>query len=951
MTGYVRKDTTNNIADGNVINAADLDSEFDGVQAAFNASTGHKHDGTASEGATINSLGPTQDVTISASLIAPKTTNFVDIGSSGLKFKDMFLAGNSSIGGTLAVTGVATFTAQPILSSLTASRAVFSDGSKGLVSNAITGTGNVVMSASPTLTGTIGGASLTLSSLTSGRVTYAGTSGLLQDSANLTFNGTTLTANTLNLTNALGTTYGGTGLTSFTANGVVYASSSSALATGSALTFDGAGTLVSGVGGTGTNNSLLRLNGSDASSYGSYIQFQRNSVNKWTIGTDSGINGGTSDDLTIFGTASQRFYANSTEQMRLTSTGLGIGTSSPGYKLQTVGQAYFGTGGGTTQIRLGNDTAANYWSLGRDNVTTGDLVFQNQTTEQMRLDASGNLGIGVTTPSTYGKLVVWGGNAFIQSTTAGVGAKITLSDTNNAVTVESSPVGVATDMIFKTSTVTRMTLDNLGNLGLGVTPSAWSGLKAFEFGGVGSSLSSAANNNVFLSANAWYNGTNWRYGITAAASQYQSFSGAHIWYNAPSGTAGNAITFTQAMTLDASGNLGIGTSSPGVKLDVSDTSAQIRATSSTGTNICWGNYNNTGGSLRVGLESSSGGALLFGSTAYSGIIGTTGAYPLAFGTSATQRMALDSSGNLGIGTSSPGAKLDVFSSGATLAKFTRDLATDATLQIGADNDGPIIEASGINTMRFFTSAAERMRLDASGNLIVGGTSAVYTNTNRGNISINGASTAILGLSTGGSGRAYLYTDGSRLDLLNTQNDALTFGTNNTEQIRLDSSGNLLVGGTAARGTTVGTKHLDLFDGTAPAGTLTNGVSLYSSSGDLQFMDSAGNGYAVGFRNIPQNVQTGSYTLVLADAGKHIYRGSGTAATWTIPANSSVAYAIGTRINFINLSTTSVSIAITTDTMYLSSAGTTGTRTLARYGVAEAIKITSTSWLISGTGLT
>jgi hypothetical protein len=109
--------------------------------------------------------------------------------------------------------------------------------------------------------------------------------------------------------------------------------------------------------------------------------------------------------------------------------------------------------------------------------------------------------------------------------------------------------------------------------------------------------------------------------------------------------------------------------------------------------------------------------------------------------------------------------------------------------------------------------------------------------------------------------------------------------------------------------------------------------------------------SVGFRNIPQNAQTGNYTLVLADSGKHIYRGSGSSATWTIPANSSVAYAIGTAITFINLSATSVSIAITTDTMYLSSAGTTGTRTLAQYGSATAIKITSTTWLISGSGLT
>lgn len=113
----------------------------------------------------------------------------------------------------------------------------------------------------------------------------------------------------------------------------------------------------------------------------------------------------------------------------------------------------------------------------------------------------------------------------------------------------------------------------------------------------------------------------------------------------------------------------------------------------------------------------------------------------------------------------------------------------------------------------------------------------------------------------------------------------------------------------------------------------------------------GEDVTLGYLNVPQNAQTGSYTLVLADAGKHIYRGSGSAATWTIPANSSVAYPIGTALTFINLSATSVSIAITTDTMYLSSAGTTGTRTLAQYGSATAVKITSTSWIISGSGLT
>ena len=111
--------------------------------------------------------------------------------------------------------------------------------------------------------------------------------------------------------------------------------------------------------------------------------------------------------------------------------------------------------------------------------------------------------------------------------------------------------------------------------------------------------------------------------------------------------------------------------------------------------------------------------------------------------------------------------------------------------------------------------------------------------------------------------------------------------------------------------------------------------------------------AVGFRNIPQNSQSAAYTLVLADAGKHIFHPSGdaNARTYTIPANSSVAYPIGTAVTFINMTSQVVTIAITTDTMYLSSAGTTGSRSLAQYGSATAIKITSTNWLISGSGLT
>jgi hypothetical protein len=111
--------------------------------------------------------------------------------------------------------------------------------------------------------------------------------------------------------------------------------------------------------------------------------------------------------------------------------------------------------------------------------------------------------------------------------------------------------------------------------------------------------------------------------------------------------------------------------------------------------------------------------------------------------------------------------------------------------------------------------------------------------------------------------------------------------------------------------------------------------------------------AVGFRNVPQNSQSAAYTLVLADAGKHIFHpvGDNNARTFTIPANSSVAYPIGTAITFINMAVANVTIAITTDTLKLSPAGTTGSRTLATNGSATCIKITSTEWLISGSGLT
>jgi hypothetical protein len=107
---------------------------------------------------------------------------------------------------------------------------------------------------------------------------------------------------------------------------------------------------------------------------------------------------------------------------------------------------------------------------------------------------------------------------------------------------------------------------------------------------------------------------------------------------------------------------------------------------------------------------------------------------------------------------------------------------------------------------------------------------------------------------------------------------------------------------------------------------------------------------IGFKGIPQNVQTDHYTLVLADAGKHIIQ-NGASKTVTIPANASVAFPVGTVVTFVAGDT--MTIAITTDTLFLAGTGfaTTGSRTLAAGGIATAIKTGSAGWVISGVGLT
>jgi hypothetical protein len=121
MAGYTRQDTANNISNNSIIDADDLDGEFNAIEGAFNGTTGHVHDGTSGSGAPILKLGPGQDIVIGTTTALPKTTATVDLGSTSAKFKNAYLSGaiasatssttgNAAVGGTLGVTGATTLT-------------------------------------------------------------------------------------------------------------------------------------------------------------------------------------------------------------------------------------------------------------------------------------------------------------------------------------------------------------------------------------------------------------------------------------------------------------------------------------------------------------------------------------------------------------------------------------------------------------------------------------------------------------------------------------------------------------------------------------------------------------------------------------------------------------------------------------------------------------------------
>lgn len=216
-----------------------------------------------------------------------------------------------------------------------------------------------------------------------------------------------------------------------------------------------------------------------------------------------------------------------------------------------------------------------------------------------------------------------------------------------------------------------------------------------------------------------------------------------------------------------------------------------------------------------------------------------------------------------------------------------------------------------------------------------------------------AYSASTGLSLSGGGAFAI--DSTVMTLTGVQTATNKTFTSPTINAVLDTGGNPAVTYTATASAVNGLTFSNAATGTGPT------IAASGSDTDVDLL-LAGKGagvvrvktFEVGFRHIPQNSQSADYTAVAEDSGKHILHPAAdtTARVFTIPSNASVPYLVGTVLQFIaEPGSGVVTIAITSDTLVLAGAGTTGSRTLTGPGLATAIKITSTKWLISGAGLT
>jgi hypothetical protein len=485
--------------------------------------------------------------------------------------------------------------------------------------------------------------------------------------------------------------------------------------------------------------------------------------------------------------------------------------------------------------------------------TTGSTIGNSAI-----FDDSGKIGIGTATPDASFKLTISGNSA-------AVSPGIYFLDEASSPTNYALYTNGSKNFVLRNQSTSNniAVFTPSGNLGLGVTPSAWSGgfaVAEYKGGFIGSQSSSY----LYQGQNGYFNGTNWVYTTNGSATKIEQSFGAYRWYQAPSGTAGNAISFTQAMTLNASGNLSIGNTNDTYKLDVTGTGRFsgdvtvglgnaleslliINGQTYSGLRFQragttkWAIFNNNAGTdfLDIynyttnssSLAISTTGAATFTSSITAGgnlqVAGANTGTPLGVRTNTNQNWrildnsgpqfdcvndALDArvdfrigaqlyiaaSGNVGIGTTAPGAKLDIVSTGAGSEGLRVDGATGgfAFVVRGGSTYTTHIRAGATIGVNYFTTPPTN-GLIVEGNVGIGTTSPqvelhVKGTNGWGELRLEGQS-----FSGGNGGAVEFYSEGTALaDIYSDTTKNLIFRTNgSTERMRITSGGSVLIGTT------------------------------------------------------------------------------------------------------------------------------------------------------------